>query len=143
MLGGNRRPDEQTTIMEIAALKNLARYRVEERFSALGLPMVDQQRDVVALDLRPAGIVDPCAAEVQLQPGDGLGNTAVVEVDAVARDVSDRQPVGRLEIALRQPRAVPEQLVMAVESVEGRLGNGLRASGGARAVNSSRPRPGP
>src|SRR5450755_884069 len=126
--------------MEIAALKNLARYRVEERFSALGLLMVDQQRDVVTLDLRPAGIVDACAAEVELQPGDGLGNAAVIEVDAVARDVADRQPVAGLEIVLRQPRAVPEQLVVAIESVEGRLGDGLRARGGVRAANSSRPR---
>ena len=143
MLGGDRGPHEQATVMKIGAVKDLARYRVEERFRALGLLVVDQQCDVMALDLRPARIIDACAAEVEFQAGDRFHDPAVVEVDAVAGDVTDRQPVAGFEVAFCQPRAVAEQLVMAIEPVEGRLGDGLRTRGGARRVNSWRPRPGP
>jgi len=142
VLGGDRGPHEKTTVVEIGALKNLARHRVEERFRALGLLVIDQQCNVMTLDLRPARIIDARAAEVELQAGDGLRNAAVVEVDAVARDVTDRQPVAGFEVLACQPRAVAEQLVVAIEAVEGRLGDGLGARGGGRRVNSSRPRSG-
>jgi hypothetical protein len=141
MLGGNGGADEKTTVVEVRALKDLARDRIEEGLRAFGLLVVDQQCDVVALDVSPARIVDARAAEVLLQPDDRLGNTTVVKVDTVARDMADRKPVGGLEITLGQPRAVPEQLVMAIESFEGRLGDCLRARRRAGAVNSSRPRP--
>ena len=124
MLGGDRGPHEKTTVVEIDAVKDLARYRVEERFRAFRLLVVDHQRDVMALDLRPARIIDACAAEVELQAGNRFHDPAVVEVDAVAGDVTDRQPVAGLEVILCQPRAVAEQLVMAIEPVEGRLGDG-------------------
>ena len=123
VLGGDRGPHEKTTVVEIGAVKDLARYRVEERFRALGLLVVDQQRDVMALDLRPARIVDACAAEVELETGNRFHDPAVVEVDAVAGDVTDREPVAGFEVAFCQPRAVAEQLVMAIEAVEGRLGD--------------------
>ena len=54
----------------------------------------------------------------------GFQHATVVEVDAVAGDVTDRQPVAGFEVVLCQPRAVAEQLVMAIEPVEGRLGDG-------------------
>ena len=141
MLGGNRGAHEKTAVVEIAAVKDLARDRIEERFRALGLLVVDQQRDVMALDLRPARIIDACAAEVLLQAGDRFGDPAVVEVDAVAGDVADRQPVAAFEIALCQPRAVAEQLVVAIEPsrVAWAMACGLAAA--LRRVNSSRPRP--
>jgi hypothetical protein len=142
VLGGDRGPHEKTTVVEIDAVKDLARYRVEERFRAFGLLVVDHQRDVMALDLRPARIIDARAAEFELQAGNRFRDPAVVEVDAVAGDVTDREPVAGFEVILCQPRAVAEQLVMAIEPVEGRLGNGLRARGGVRRLNSSRPRSG-
>ena len=98
MLGGNGGADEKTTVVEVRALKDLARDRIEEGLRAL--LVVDQQRDVVALDVSPARIVDARAAEVLLQPDDRLGNTTVVKVDTVARDMADRKPVGGLEITL-------------------------------------------
>ena len=124
VLGGDSGPDEEATVVEISAVKDLARYRVEERFRALGLLVVDQQCDVMALDLRPARIIDACAAEVEFQAGDRFHDPAVVEVDAVAGDVTDRKPVAGFEVAFCQPRAVAEQLVVAIEPVEGRLGDG-------------------
>jgi hypothetical protein len=79
--------------------------------------VVDQQGDVVPLDLRPARIVDARAAEIGLQAGDRLRDATVIEVDAVAGDVADRQPVAGFEVALCQPRTVPKQLVVAIETV--------------------------
>ena len=143
MLGGDRRPHEKTTVVKISAVKDLARDRVEKSLRAFGLLVVDQQADVMALDHGPARIVDVGAAEVELEPRDRFRDPAVVEVDPVAGDVTDRQPVAGFEIALRQPRAVAEQLVVAIEAVEGRLGDGFRAGGRARRINSWRPRPGP
>jgi hypothetical protein len=109
--------------VEIGAVKDLARYRVEKRFRAFGLLVVDHQRDVMALDLRPARIIDARAAEFALQAGNRFRDPAVVEVDAVAGDVTDGEPVAGFEVILCQPRAVAEQLVMAIEPVEGRLGD--------------------
>ena len=97
----------------------------------------------MALDLGPARIIDARAAKVELEAGNRFRDPPIVEVDPVAGDVTDRQPVAGFEVVLCQPRAVAEQLVMAVEPVEGRLGDGLRARGGVRRLNSSCPRPGP
>src|SRR6202790_5705695 len=100
VLGGDRGPHEKTTVVEIGAVKDLARYRVEKRFRALGLLVVDHQRDVMALDLRPARIIDARAAEFELQAGNRFRDPAVVEVDAVAGDVTDREPVAGFEVIL-------------------------------------------
>jgi hypothetical protein len=94
--------------------------------------VVDQQGDVMALDLGPARIIDARAAKVELEAGNRFRDPAVVEVNSVAGDVTDRQPVAGFEVVLCQPRAVAEQLVMAIEPVEGRLGDSLRARGGVR-----------
>ena len=53
--------------MEIDAVENLARHRIEKRFRAFGLFVIDKERDVTTLDLLPAVIVDPVAAELALQ----------------------------------------------------------------------------
>ena len=52
--------------MKIRAVKDLARDRIEKRLGALGLLVVDEQRDLVALDLLPAGVIDPVASVVAL-----------------------------------------------------------------------------
>jgi hypothetical protein len=77
----------------------------------------------MVLDLRPARIIDARAVEFALQAGNRFRDPAVVEVDAVAGDVTDREPVAGLEVILCQPRAIAEQLVMAIEPVECRLGD--------------------
>jgi hypothetical protein len=51
-------------------------------------------------------------------------DATVVEVDAVAGDVADCEPVAGFEVILCQPRAVPEELVVAIEPVEGRPRDG-------------------
>jgi len=78
----------------------------------------------MAFDLGPARIIDVRAAKIELEAGNGFHDPAIVEVDSVAGDVTDREPVAGFEIVLCQPRAIAEQLVMAVEPVEGRLGDG-------------------
>ncbi len=143
MLGGHRGPNEQTPVVEIRAVKDLARNRVEKRFRAFGLLVIDQQRDVLALDLGPAGVIDARAAEVEFQARNGLGDATIVEVDSIAGDVTDGKPIAGFEIFLCQPCAVAEKLVMAIEAVERCPGDGLRARGGALSANSWWPRPAP
>ena len=80
----------------------------------------------MALDLLPARIVAVGAPEFVSQPCDRLGDAAIVEIDALARDVADRQPVAGLEMTLGGCRTVAEQSVMPIEAVERGLGDGLR-----------------
>ncbi len=56
--------------------------------------MLDQEPDEALLDLRPERVVagEP---EFSLDPLDGFGDATIVEVDAIARDMADRQPVTR------------------------------------------------
>ena len=100
MLGGDRGAHEKTTVVEIGAVKDLARYRVEKRFRAFGLLVVDHQRDVMALDLGPARIIDVRAAKIELEASNRFHDPAIVEVDSVAGDVTDRQPVAGFEVVL-------------------------------------------
>ena len=59
-------------------------------------------------------------------------HAAVVEVDAVARDVADREQVAGLEVPLGGARAVAEQRVVAVEAVEQRERDRARRVVGGR-----------
>ncbi len=63
-----------------------------------------------------AAAVRVAEAEIALDALDGLGDAPVVEVDAVARDVADRKPVARLEMALGRARAFAKQRVVPVEA---------------------------
>ena len=68
VLGGNRRPDEDEPVVEIrrgAAI--FTEHGVEERLRALGLPVVDQEPDEVALDLLPQRV-----AVGAVKPGDAV-----------------------------------------------------------------------
>src|SRR5258708_34809379 len=109
MLGRRSGTDEQAAVVKVRPVQNLARYRVEEGLRALGLLVVDQQPDVVALDRFPPRLVDPVAAELALERRDGLGDPPIVEVDAVLRGVGDREPVAGLEMALGWAVAIAEQ----------------------------------
>jgi hypothetical protein len=109
-------------------VQQLARDRVEERLRAFGLPVVDQQRDVVLLDARPQRVgaasrrID--GAELALDALGRFPDPAIVEVDAVARDVTDREEVGGFEMPLRRARAIAKQRVVPVESFEQRERDG-------------------
>src|SRR6185437_8741536 len=112
------------------------------------LTMIDQQRDEVALDVRPVGVgaTDAARAEVALDARDGLGDAPIVEVDSVACDVPDREPVRSFEMALCRPRTFAEQRVVAVETFEqdrgdlgwSRFGRGRRGAhvASARSIGS-------
>ncbi len=130
VLGGDGRPHEDEAVVEIAAAQRLDRYRVEERFRALRLLVVDQEADVVQFHVLPQRVaarsVEPGEPELALDPLGGLLHAAVVEVDPVARDVLDREPVARLEMPLRRPRAFAEERVMLVEAFEQRNGDRRR-----------------
>ena len=143
VLGGYRGPHEQAPVVEIRAVQDLARDRIEEGLGALRLLVVDQQRNVVPLDRLPARIVDLCATEFALQASDGFGHASIVEVDAVLRRMSDRQPVTRLEVPFGHPGAIAEQRVVKVEAVERCLRDRLRGGGHrpcAASVTSWQPR---
>ena len=137
VLGGHRRPHEDEAIVEVGAVQDLARHRVEERLRALGLLVVDQQADVVELDALPqrvgAAAFEARRAELALDPLDRLQDAPVVVVDAVARDVADRAPVAGLEMPLGGARAIAEQRVVAVEAFAQRGGDrARRVVGGGR-----------
>ncbi len=76
VLGGHRRPDEDEPVVEIRAVQDLARHRVEERFRAFRLLVVDEQADEVELGALPqrvgAGPVQPGGAEFAPDARGGL-----------------------------------------------------------------------
>ena len=136
VLGGDRRAHEDEPVVEVRAVQDLARHRVEERLGALGLLVVDEQADEVQLDALPqsvgAAAVEPGRPELAPDALHGLDDPAVVVVDPVARDVAQRAPVARLEVALRGARAVAEQRVVAVEAVAQRARDRVRGVVGGR-----------
>ena len=120
VLGGDRRAHEDELVVEVRAVQDLDRHRVEERLRALGLLVVDQERDELALDFAPTRASRSIArgAQLALDPVGGLLHAAVVEVDAVAADVLDREPVAGVEMPSRRARAFAEQRVVLVEAVD-------------------------
>ena len=100
-------------------------------------PVLGELRDVLLLDPRPQCLrraaFDAVAAKIAPDPLGGLGRAPVVEVDAVAGDVADRQEMRRLEVTLRGPGAFTEERVVLVEAFEHRLRDrlgGVVAQGG-------------
>ena len=85
----------------------------------------------------PSSPAKPCSRRMRSAQDAlrALVDAAIVEVDAVARDVLDGEPVAGFEMPLCGARAFAEQRVMPVEAVEQRqrdgaclLGNRLFAS---------------
>ncbi len=62
----------------------------------------------------------PAGAQTRAQPVGGLLHPPIVEVDAVAADVLDREPVAGVEMPPRRARALAEQRVVLVEAFEQR-----------------------
>src|SRR5262249_31601470 len=91
--GGNHRAHENETGAKRTAAKRLDRDRVEEGLGALGLLVIDQESDEDPLDLFPQRIaaraVESRESKFALDSLRGLLHAAVVEVDAIARDVLD------------------------------------------------------
>ncbi len=108
--------------MEIGPVEELARDSIEKGLGALGLPVLDDEADELALDLCPERIVGTLVGatdtKVALDALDGLGDAPVVEIDAITSDVANGEPVGRFEIMLCRARAVAKQGVMPVEAFE-------------------------
>ncbi len=125
--GGDRRPDEDEAVVEVAAVQDLRRHRVEEGLGQLGLPVVDQQADVEQLDLLPDLRRQHLGVELDLQAAPGFAHALVVERDALAHRALLAMPVGALEALLGGAVGLAEQPVMAVEAVEQRAGYSERS----------------
>ena len=117
----DRRAHEDEVVVEVAAVQDLGRHRVEEGLGELGLVVVDEQADVVQLDLLPDVHRQLAGLELALQPLGRLVDALVVELDALALGPLLAVPVGRLEARLRRGAGLAEQPVVAVEAVEHRL----------------------
>ena len=80
------------------------------------------------LDALPQGVgLETGGAVLALDSLDRLQHAPVVVIDAVAAHLADGAPVAGLEVLLRGACAIPEEGVVAVESVAHR--NGDRAGG--------------
>src|SRR5206468_10966949 len=95
-----------------------------------GLPVIDQQADVVKLDAIPqrvrAGARESRGAKLPLDALDGLGAAPVIEIDPVVDDMVDREPVPCFEVALGGAGAIAKQRVMPVEALEQNAGDSER-----------------
>ena len=134
MLGRDRRAHEDAAVVVVARCAAiLHRDRVEERLGALRLLVVDQEADEVELDLLPeafaGGAVLPGVAVFALDLRGGLVHAAVVEVDAVAGDVLDGEPVARLEMPLRGACALAKHRIVVVEALEHQARDAARLVG--------------
>ena len=68
VLGRDRRAHEDEVVVEVAAVQDLGRHRVEEGLGELGLVVVGEQADVVQLDLLPHVHLQAAGLELGLQP---------------------------------------------------------------------------
>ena len=135
VLGGDHRPHEDEPVVEVPAAQRLDGDGVEERLRALRLLVVDQEPDEVELDLLPTARRRPRRRGRRSRYSRSMCSAvscdaAVVEVDAVARDVLDGEPVAGLEVASRRARALAEHGVVPVEAVEQHAGDAARLLGG-------------
>ena len=111
-------------------MQQLGRDAVEEGFGQLGLVVVGQQADVVQLGLLPGVHRQLLDVELAAQALHRLIDALVVERDALRLRLLLAVPVGLLEALLGAPRGVAEELVVAVEAVDQRLGDGEGAAVG-------------
>ena len=143
VLGRDRGADEDESVVEIDAVQDLHEHRVEERLRAFRLLVVDQQADELELDLLPQRVaIEPRGPEFALDALGGLQHAAIVEIDAVAADVLDGEPVAGLEVAARGARAFAEQRVVLVEALDQRHRDRLRGGRGGRRARGKRRRGG-
>ena len=133
VLGADGGPHKDEIVLKVAAVQDLGGDGVEEGLGQLGLVVVDQQADVMQLDLVPDihGLL--AGLELALQPERGFAHAQVVELDALALGALLAVPVGGLEAVLGPARFGAKQLVVAVEAVHHRLGDGV-GDGGIEAL---------
>jgi hypothetical protein len=118
VLGADGRAHEDEVVLEIAAVQDLGRHRVEEGLGQLGLAMVDQHADVQQLDLLPHLHRLLGGLELALEPPRAFAHAQVVELDALALAALLAVPVRRLEAVAGARRFGAKQLVMSVEPVD-------------------------
>ena len=108
-------------LWKVGAVQDLARYRIEERLRAFRLLVIDQQADEVQFGALPqcvgARAVQARTAEFVPDARGGFLDAAVIEIDAIARHMAYRAPVGGFEMVLGGARAIAEQRVVAIEAV--------------------------
>ena len=68
ILGRHGWTNENEIVVEVMAMENLRRDRIEEGFGQLGLFVVEQQPDVEQFDLLPGRLVDLAGIEITVQP---------------------------------------------------------------------------
>ena len=132
VVGRDRRADEDEVVVEVAAVQDLGRHRVEEGLGELGLVVVDEQADVVQLDLLPDLHRQRRRLELVLQPLGRLGDAPLVVGDALRLRLLLAVPVGGLEARLRLGARLAKEPVVAVEAVEHRARDRERARVGQR-----------
>ncbi len=134
VLGGHRRAPEDELVAVVAPVQHRAGDRVVEGLGALGLPVLVQQRYVGELDRRPQRLVALGLGKARPHLVHCLQHALVVHLDALAREDSQRGPVGALEERLRARRGLAEQAVVPVEAGEDRARD-LRGALVARLVD--------
>ena len=134
VLGADRRAHKDEFVLEIAAVQNLGRDRVEEGLGQFRLVVIDQQADVMQLDLLPDVHRLRVGLEFTLQPVRALAHAQVVKLDAIALRALLAVPVGGLEPVLGARRLGPEQPVVPIEAIK----HGFRNIVGERRVKALR-----
>src|SRR5690606_15424524 len=141
IIGGDRRAHEQEIVVEVVAVQDAARHRVEEGLGAFRLAVAGQQPHELLLDLLPEGglavgeagraLGRGRVAQRLAQLGGAFAHAHVVVLDALARQLLDAVPVARFEQRLGTLRAVAEQRIVAVEPGQdlARHGQRLRLRG--------------
>ena len=111
--------------MHVRALQHPGDDGVEERLGELGLAVVDEQADVIELRPAPGRVVERSRVELVAQPLDALPHAVVVEADALLHRLLRLRPGGNLEALLRIGARLPEEAVVAVESLDQDVGDPL------------------
>ena len=123
VFGRDGRPHEDEVVVEIVPVQDLGRHRVEEGLGQLGLAVAGQQADVVQLDLLPDCHRQRAGVKVAPQPLDRFLDPAREEREAFALRLVLAVPVASLEACACAGAGLPEQLVVAVESLQHRAGD--------------------
>ena len=117
VFGGNARPNKDEIVVEIIAVQDLGRHRVEEGLGQFRLLVIEQQPDIEQLDLLPGSVVDRGGIELVAQALDAFIDPVIVKADALLDGLVHAQPVSLLEPGFRFTAGLAEQRVMLVEAL--------------------------
>ena len=126
IVGGHARANEDEVVMKVGAMQHLGTDRVEEGLGQFGLAMFCQLAHILALDLLPVAGFESGGAKFAADPLDRFADSRVIELDALAGEVANRMPVGRLVAGLGLLGVVAKQRVMPIEANQDRLRHGRR-----------------